>query len=139
MLQLISSALQDSGMYYHTHTSMVYNRTPGICDLYMMQFSDFKCPGYYCTPYRNVCNGKWDCPWGTDEVNCERRTCPGLFKCKDSVTCVSLFSLCDGILDCRFVDDEQFCHPAIPVCPMNCSCLLQVGIVETFKRVQDLF
>ena len=56
------------------------------------------------------------------------------------MTCVSLLSLCDGILDCRFVDDEHFCHPAIPVCPMNCSCLLFVltcvGLTEEERQRQ---
>ncbi len=42
------------------------------------------------------------------------------------MTCVSVLSLCDAIPDCRFGEDEHFCHPAIPVCPINCSCLLYV-------------
>ena len=84
----------------------------------------FKCPGYYCIPYSIVCNGKWECPWGTDEEQCQRNTCPGLFKCQKSVVCVTILSLCDGIEDCPLREDELFCHPSIPKCPMYCNCLL---------------
>ena len=28
----------------------------------------FKCSGYYCIPWIYVCDGKWDCPYGEDEV-----------------------------------------------------------------------
>ena len=28
----------------------------------------FKCVGYYCIPHSYVCDGKWDCPGGTDET-----------------------------------------------------------------------
>ena len=28
----------------------------------------FKCPGYHCIPWSYVCDGKWDCPHGYDEL-----------------------------------------------------------------------
>lgn len=33
----------------------------------------FKCPGYYCIPWSYTCDGKWDCPGGTDES--DRNVC----------------------------------------------------------------
>ena len=45
---------------------------------------NFKCPMSYCIPYSYVCNGKWDCPQGYDEMNnstCKKdRQCPNMFK-----------------------------------------------------------
>ena len=30
----------------------------------------FKCPRYYCIPFKYICDGKWDCPFGSDEMTC---------------------------------------------------------------------
>ncbi len=79
----------------------------------------FKCPGYYCIPFRYVCNGLWECPGGTEENNCYIRSCPGYFKCLNSVICIYPESLCDGIIDCPHGDDISFCDMNLP-----CSCLL---------------
>ncbi len=89
----------------------------------------FKCPGYYCVPYRNVCDKKWDCPWGTDEIKntcTQRDRCTGLYKCHKSAICVTALSMCDAIQDCPYADDELFCHPFIPKCATNCSCVFTV-------------
>ncbi len=89
------------------------------------QSSYFKCPGFYCLPWRFVCNGQWECPGGTDEIHCNKTTCPGMFKCKASSICISYVSLCDVISDCPLNDDEYFCYKGLTLqsCPSNCSCL----------------
>ncbi len=33
--------------------------------------------GYYCVPYRYVCDDVYDCPYGNDEAGCTNRTCTG--------------------------------------------------------------
>lgn len=88
----------------------------------------FKCPQYYCIPWRYICNGKWDCPAGTDELlnqTCgEISLCVGLFKCRKSVVCIHLRNICDGCFDCPEKDDEILCKLAGNVCIQNCTCLL---------------
>ena len=69
----------------------------------------FKCPGFYCLPWRYVCNGEWECPGGVDEKNCDRTICPGMFMCKNSSICITTDSLCDLISDCYLNDDENYC------------------------------
>ena len=55
----------------------LYNCTHFQCSEY------FKCPMSYCIPFDLICNGKWDCPLGNDEMNCHMFSCPNLFKCKN--------------------------------------------------------
>ncbi len=84
----------------------------------------FKCPGFYCLPWRFVCNGQWECPGGMEERNCQRTACPGMFKCKNTSICISTQSLCDFLSDCHLNDDENFCPigKVSQKCPSNCSC-----------------
>ncbi len=86
----------------------------------------FKCPGFYCLPWRFVCTGQWECPGGTDEMDCQRKVCPGMFKCRNSSICISNQNLCDtkSFFDCPLGDDEHLCTREPHVCPTNCSCLL---------------
>ena len=79
-----------------------------------------KCPNSYCVPYRYVCDGKWDCWNGYDELNCEV-TCQKLFKCKLSSTCILFENVCDNIIDCPLKEDESLCD--IMDCPHVCVCL----------------
>ena len=87
----------------------------------------FKCPGFYCIPWYLVCNGKWDCPSGHDELtaeNCVKNThCRNLFKCKGSVTCIHPNNVCDSHYDCPDKDDEQLCSLKHTVCLSKCTCL----------------
>ena len=81
----------------------------------------FKCPKSYCIPYRYVCNRKWDCWNGEDEINCGKDFCNEMFKCKLSSTCIHTKNVCDGILDCPLHDDEAICHEIY--CVGDCICL----------------
>ncbi len=94
------------------------------CEEFNCKSIYFKCQGYYCIPWRIVCNGVWDCPWGLDEQNCTRAGCPGQFRCQNTSTCIAPDSICNGISDCPFGDDEYFCFPKLPTCPNNCSCVV---------------
>ena len=38
-----------------------------ICEAFECNMM-FKCPKYYCIPWNYVCDGKWDCPEGYDEI-----------------------------------------------------------------------
>ena len=96
------------------------------CDNFTCPDKYFKCPGFYCLPWRLVCNGEWECPGGTDEMRCQQRVCSGMFKCKNSSICINEDNLCDSVTDCHLGDDESFClaHQPNTNCPANCSCLL---------------
>ncbi len=53
----------------------------------------FKCSGYYCVPWGYLCDTKWDCPGGVDELekHCAKsQLCTHLFKCR-AVRSVSIF------------------------------------------------
>ena len=78
----------------------------------------FKCPYSYCVPYTYICDGKWDCLDGNDELNCKLRTCQGYFRCSLSSTCIPTNLLCDSFSDCPLKDDEHSC-----LCPFNCLCI----------------
>ena len=99
------------------------------CESFVCSQKHFKCPGYYCIPWRLVCHGVWDCPDGTEEKSfklCNRTSCPGQFKCHNTSICISAESICDDIFDCNLADDEHFCYPLLPNCPENCICVLYI-------------
>ncbi len=94
------------------------------CENFQCKSIYFKCPNYYCVPWRVFCNGVWDCPWGADQTNCTRTSCPRQFRCHNTSTCIAPDSICDGVQDCLIGDDEYFCFPKLPPCPENCTCIL---------------
>ena len=81
----------------------LYNCTHFQCSEY------FKCPLSYCIPFELICNGKWECPHGNDEINCHTFSCPNLFKCKNQTKCIHFSKLCNMNKDCMFGDDESWC------------------------------
>ncbi len=81
-----------------------------------------KCRNYYCVPFKYTCDGKNDCPMGDDEQSCVNRTCPGLFKCQNSIRCLHYQNVEDGIKDCQNGDDEIF--KGLSACPVSCLCLM---------------
>ena len=85
----------------------------------------FKCPHYYCLPWSYICDGKWDCPFGQDELIADRcgptRHCQGMFKCVSSQLCIHIEDICDLYYDCPLNEDEQMCD-LMHLCPVNCFC-----------------
>ncbi|XP_059395613.1 low-density lipoprotein receptor-related protein 2 isoform X2 [Carassius carassius] len=70
------------------------------------------CPGTsLCISHIRLCDGKIDCPDGSDEVSCVD-TCskPGDFLCKDRRKCVDGNLVCDGRSHCLDGSDEVACY-----------------------------
>ena len=86
----------------------------------------FKCAKAYCIPWSFVCDGKWDCPHGYDEIGKTCLTsCLIMFKCRNTKhICLHLGNVCDGTSNCPLQDDEQFCLLQTVNCPLTCNCLL---------------
>ncbi|XP_042365557.1 low-density lipoprotein receptor-related protein 2-like [Plectropomus leopardus] len=75
----------------------------------------FQCPASsLCISPTQICDGKRDCPDGSDE-NCVKR-CPSRtdFRCKDRRSCVSKSLVCDGRSHCHDGSDEVNCPSAAP-------------------------
>ena len=83
----------------------------------------FKCPGYYCLPWRLVCDGHWDCPLGNDETNCDFMNRPGFYHCANSSINILPQSICDGVWDCNDGTDEYLCDFHKIQCPLECHCV----------------
>ncbi len=87
----------------------------------------FKCPKFYCIPWRYVCDSKIDCPNGYDESihhRCASKKCKYLFRCRQSSLCIHMSDVCNGEHDCPSGDDELLCSLHNSLCPKSCHCLL---------------
>ena len=94
-----------------------------LCDIM------FKCLESYCISWSYVCDGKWDCPHGDDELEyivCNKNnTCLHMYHCRNTKQmCLHLGNTCDGYYDCPFGDDESLCELKSFDCPSFCMCLL---------------
>ena len=81
----------------------------------------YRCPGEYndCLPVYTQCNGWYDCMGHEDEEGCEKRACPGFYRCFTSTVCVHADHMCDGWPQCPQRDDEWLCDMT---CPAQCLC-----------------
>ena len=82
----------------------------------------YRCPGEFddCLPIYTRCNGWYDCIGREDEEACDNMTCPGYYRCFQSVVCVHADHLCDDQHHCPQHDDEWLCNMT---CPSQCLCL----------------
>ncbi len=95
----------------------------------------FKCTNSYCIPWTYVCDNKWDCPKGEDELfqhicGTNKSICVGMFRCWKTLSCIHSGSVCDGYIDCPSGDDEQFCQLKTIQCPEQCFCLAFVILCQ---------
>ncbi len=90
----------------------------------------YKCPHFYCIPWKYVCDGKWDCPFGMDEEQyCDsniQTVCLSMFRCKLSSLCIHLNNLCDEEENCPQGDDELMCSLSKADCLSECDCLAYI-------------
>jgi len=74
-----------------------------------------------CMAGAQVCDGKADCPSGSDELGCGLGCMAvdgGLaYQCKNSTECISEELVCNGEEDCEDGSDEQGCSFCSPKCP----------------------
>ncbi|XP_066593540.1 basement membrane-specific heparan sulfate proteoglycan core protein [Prorops nasuta] len=81
-------------------------RPPKVC-----QYDESTCSNGECISKLQVCNGKFDCTDGSDELRCSPHGCePNEFRCQNT-QCVSKLWRCDGEKDCVDGSDEENCTP----------------------------
>lgn len=84
----------------------------------------FRCPGgstpcadgLNCVPKHELCDGMFQCPDKSDELNCIRMGCKeGFFLCPMDgfARCIKKTLLCDGVADCDDHQDESNCSKAV--------------------------
>ena len=140
-------AVQDVCLYKLDKLDNLYPCRTGSHIKYCEDFEcnqNYKCPGYYCVPWRYVCDGKWDCPHGHDEysdsIQCtESQKCINMFKCRDSQICIHVYDVCNNYYDCPHKDDEVLCELRDTICPTWCQCLNFAVTCQLTQAGTDLF
>lgn len=99
----------------HSHKNvglkMIINRTFSHLESWVCNFDEYKCEGSNrCLPILWKCDGKAQCPDGTDERGCDHGSCANdQFHCSEQNTCIPASWRCDGASDCLSGDDEKLC------------------------------
>ncbi|CAG2192076.1 unnamed protein product [Mytilus edulis] len=105
------------------------------CEKEICQPGFFKCKEGHCISSSLLCDGRKHCTHGDDELFCGNLTCPGLYRCQQSTTCLLFDEVCDNIRQCPHGDDEVGCDVT---CPIGCSCEGFVFICHQ-KEVEKIF
>lgn len=73
----------------------------------------FQCNDGTCLSRASVCNGRWECPDGSDEARCYKGIAcdKKAFQCR-SGQCLPQYAFCNAVTDCLdgSDEDEQLCE-----------------------------
>ena len=81
----------------------------------------YKCQESYCIALHMVCDGVNDCPNSEDELFCDKLNTAGLLHCRGDDIYVHPRHVCDGVLHCMTLYDDEIICEAFQ-CPVGCHC-----------------